>query len=194
MNNAPVSATVYIWYPWGGNFGHASMYIGDPNIGRWVEYACDRFSISGRRSVYNSSYISWWPSVTAGVFDKAEHQTALFLKEDVVAECARPHVVYTLHGLNEQGMRTAWLNIRDKPNAHYQLLRKSCATVVLSVLKAGGALEKLSLAKRGWFSNNLYLSPKNVAQVCNELRDAGFATKVKSMRCPEKGAFNFGLR
>ncbi len=127
MNNTPVSATVYIWYPWGGNFGHASMYIGDPNIGRWVEYACDRFSISGRRSVYNSSYISWWPSVTAGVFDKAEHQTALFLKEDVVSECARPHVVYTLHGLNEQGMRTAWLNIRDKPNAHYQLLRKSCA-------------------------------------------------------------------
>lgn len=101
-----------------------------------------------------------------------------------MAERARSHVVYTLHGLNEQEMRTAWLSIRDKPHAHYQTLRKSCATVVLSVLKAGGALEKLPLAKRIWFSNNVFLTPINIAQVCNELRDAKSATKVRSMRCP----------
>lgn len=74
------------------------------------------------------------------------------------------------------------------------MLRKSCSTVVLRVLKAGGALNKLSAAKRAWFSNNLYVTPKNVAQICNELRDAGLATKAKSQNCPGKDSFMFGLR
>jgi len=201
MNQSLVSAIVYIWYPLDGNIGHAAMYIGNPVFGRITEQAYDNFRNDGDRerskeliALHNVNYISWWPAEDGTPFNKPKEGRKFFLEEDIKAEDAKPHVVYTLHGLDVQAMRSAWLSIRSKPDAHYQMLRKSCATVVLRVLKAGGALEKISLAKRGWYSSNLYVTPKNIAQVCNELRDAGNADKVKDRNCPEKGAFSFGFR
>lgn len=201
MSNSLVSAIVYIWYPKGENIGHAAMYIGDPVFGRCAEQRYDSFRNDRERAKYkdlierhNVNYISWWPDDSAHPFSKTKQDRKFFLEEDVKEEGAKPHVVYTVHGLDMPAMRTAWLQIRSKPDAHYQMLRKSCATVVLRVLKAGGALQKLPLHKRAWFSNNLYVSPKNIAQVCNELRDAGLAKKVKDNDCPAKGAFSFGLR
>ncbi|MFJ7797218.1 hypothetical protein [Pseudomonas sp. NPDC096950] len=201
MSNSLITAIVYIWYPDDGNIGHAAMYIGNPVFGRFAEQAYDSFRNDGDRArnkefieLYNVNYISWWPDGGGTPINKLKQGRKFFLEEDVKAEGAKPHVVYILHGLNLQAMRSAWLKIRSKPDAHYQMLRKSCATVVLRVLKAGGALEKLSLAKRAWFSNNLYVSPKNIAQICTELRDVGLAKKVKDKNCPEKGSFSFGLR
>jgi len=106
----------------------------------------------------------------------------------------RPHVVYTLCRLDVARMREEWETIRRDPSPHYNLLRKNCATMVLRVLKAGGALEGLPLTKSAWFSNNIYVSPKNVAQICNELRNIGYAAKMKDADCPAKGRFFFGLR
>ncbi|KAF1008788.1 MAG: Multifunctional-autoprocessing repeats-in-toxin [Pseudomonas fluorescens] len=176
-------------------------YIGDPVIGRIMEVQYDRYRNDGERDrdrafieQYNTSYVSWWPQGQASFTSKLAQERNLFLETDITCEGSRPHVVYTLSGLNMQAMQAEWLNIRSKPNAHYQLLRKSCSTVVMRVLKAGGALNKLPMAKRAWFANNLYITPKNIAQVCNELRDAGYASKAKSANCPEKGAFMFGLR
>ena len=60
--------------------------------------------------------------------------------------------------------------------------------------KAGGALNRLPAVKRAWFSSSLYVTPKNIGQICNELRDAGLATKAKSANCLEKGSFMFELR
>jgi hypothetical protein len=141
---------------------------------------------------HNISYVSWWPAQDAGLTDKKLQKRKLFLEEDIEAEGAAPHVVYTLYDLDAGAMRNKWQEIREKPNAHYQLLRKSCSTIVLRVMKAGGALEKLPVLKRGWFGTNAYVTPKNVAQVCNELRDAGFASKDKDKGCPPKGGLSLG--
>lgn len=195
------SVVVYIWYPHGADVGHAAMYIGDPVIGKMIEVRYDRYRNDGERDrdrafieQYNTAYVSWWPEGRAALTGKQPQERNLFLESDIRAEGCKPHVVYTLTGLNMQAMQAEWYSIRNKPNANYQMLRKSCSTVVLRVLKAGGALSKLTAVKRAWFSSNLYVTPKNIAQLCNELRDAGLATKAKSANCPEKGAFMFGLR
>ncbi|MGY1919643.1 hypothetical protein [Pseudomonas tolaasii] len=198
---SPASVVVYIWYPHGANIGHAAMYIGDPVIGKMIEVRYDRYRNDGERDrdrafieQYNTAYVSWWPEGRAAKTGKQLQERNLFLESDISAEGGKPHVVYTISGLNMQAMQAEWYSIRSKPNANYQMLRKSCSTIVLRVLKAGGALEELPAIKRAWFSNNLYVTPKNIAQICNELRDRGLATKAKSANCPEKGAFMFGLR
>ena len=201
MNRGVVSAVVYIWYPEVGAMGHASMYIGDPLFGKLVEHRYDGFSSPVERerhkpliAKHNKHYVSWWPSQEAGLLTRLKQDRKFFLEDDIKAECAKPHVIYTLYGLDVQAMRCAWMIIHDKPDATYHTLHKNCASVVLRVLRAGGALHKLSLIKQGWFSGFLYVTPKHIAQICNELRDAGHADKVKDRNCPEKGPFSFGLR
>jgi hypothetical protein len=195
------SAVVYIWYPEGENVGHAAMYLGDPTVGRVVEQRYDQYVNPVVRKAnisllerFNENYVSWWPLDGAGMMDKKPQARKFFLEEDIVLEQSDPHVVYEIDGLDLAAMRTAWFQIKRKQGAHYQMFRKSCATVVLRVLKAGGAFSKISGAKALWLSHNSYVTPKNVAQLCNELRDAGHATKSKNANCPEKGPFRFGLR
>lgn len=174
------------------------MYIGNQLLRRPIEHSYADFKNKPNMGPmileHNTSYVSWWPLGGAGPTEKKPQARKLFLEEDIEAEGTPPHVAYTLYDLEAGAMRSKWQDIREKPGANYQFLRKSCATIVLRVLKAGGALEKIPILKRGWFSNNLYVTPKNIAQVCNELRDAGFADKNKDESCPAKGGFMFGLR
>ena len=201
MSGVRVNAIVYIWYPEDEKMGHAALYIGDPISRMALDLPYDAFHNKYARQAHkdyiarqNTNYVSWWPEKAAGAFNKINQSRSFFLEEDIEAEQADPHVVYKIRGLDEQAMSMAWEDIRNKPDAHYQFLRKNCATVVMRVLKAGGALQRLPLVKRGWFSHSLYVTPKNIAQVCNELRDAGLAQKVKDRYCPSKQGFNFGLR
>jgi hypothetical protein len=44
-----------------------------------------------------------------------------------------------LKDLDIAAMKQAWDNLRNKPNAHWKLFDKNCATTVARVLKASGA-------------------------------------------------------
>jgi hypothetical protein len=135
---------------------------------------------------YNDNYVSWWPDEYSGMTGRQTAAPKLRLYQDISEEDSQPHVVYTVYGLNVPAMRTKWQQIRGKEGATYQLVRKSCATIVMRVLDAGGALSKLSLPKSLWFGNRLYWTPKRLAQVCNQLRDKDLAVKRKAGNCPGK--------
>ena len=166
-------ARVYIWYPDGENIGHASMHIGDhqePDNRNW--------------------YVSWWPQGGAGLTDIRDAAPNTF-NGDVAAEGGQPHVVYELEHLNISTMKAEWDAIRNKPQAHYRLLPKNCSTIVARVLRAGGAGRHLNAVKELSYAHNAYWTPKNVAQFCNQLRDAGQARKIKAVNCPTKGDNKF---
>ena len=196
---ANASVVVYIWYPHGADVGHAAMYIGDPVIGKMIEVRYDRYRNNGERDrdrafieQYNTAYVSWWPEGRAALTGKQPQGRNLFLESDISAEGSPPHLVYTISGLDVANMRAEWFKIRNKTNAHYDLFRKNCSTIVLRILTAGGALKNLTTAKHLWFSNNLYVTPKNIAQICNELRNLNMAVKARSSNCPQR-EFMFGL-
>ena len=200
MPTGPVSARVFIWYPKGGDIGHAAMYLGNYEIGRKFEMSLDPNNLDafvmtsalehamGADGIhYNDNYVSWWPDRYAGAFTPQQSvEAAHGLYHDVREEGSEPHVAYDLYGLDVARMRARWRETRDKPGAHYNLYRKNCADLVLRVLVAGGALAKLDTAKAAWFGHNLISTPKKVAQLCNELRDAGWATKSKAGNCPSR--------
>lgn len=174
------SGTVYIWYPHGDQVGHASMHIGghtEPDSTDW--------------------YVSWWPATGEVWMQPCQNNT---FADDLSpnGEGGPAHVIYQLYGGDVTEMKTAWDTIRNKPGAHYDLLKKSCSTIVARIIRAGGHHKELGKIKRAGYAHNVYWTPKDVAQLCNELRDNGAATKVKSAGCPTKGnsklAVVIGLR
>ena len=193
------SGRVYIWYPEAGNVGHASMYLGNYEVGKSFEMSIDplspdfvRLSDSERKAnlsfmMFNDNYVSWWPNGEAGMFNpKAKAVPKNGLYEDIKEEGSEPHVVYEIFGCDVTAMRRLWEESRDKTGANYQLYRKNCSDLVMRVLRAGGALSKLGTIRGGYFGRNLITTPKDVAVVCNKLRDAGWAVKTKAGNCPSK--------
>jgi hypothetical protein len=200
------TARVFIWYPHKDNngskhVGHCSMYIGNYEVGKNFELSLDPRSPDsvmptalecdlGLNGVhYNANYVSWWPcaGIQGTATERGPAKAQLGLYRDVRQERSEPHVVYDLYGLNVGAMRSCWQQTRDKPGATYQFLRKSCATIVMKVLEAGGALSQIGKLNSLWFGDRLYWTPKRVAQICNLLRDQNLAVKTKAGHCPEKG-------
>ncbi|QHF44927.1 hypothetical protein PspS35_14495 [Pseudomonas sp. S35] len=189
------SAVVFIWLPVNTmhvlNIGHAAMYIGDPRIDgteecRYKDYESSMHRIADIENIEkrNTNYVSWWPAIPVRGFNTESQKRKLFLESDLIAEGQVPHLVYRVYGLDVANMRNEWFKIRNKPDAHFQMLRKNCSTIVFRVLKAGGALDKLPTAKHIWFANNLYLAPLNIMQICNELCDINMAHRRASRNCP----------
>ncbi|MBP0494312.1 hypothetical protein [Roseomonas indoligenes] len=186
-----ITASVYIWYPSGSHIGHASMFIGTHEFNKSFEDIMGPSGVPVTASLgnpvvradlerfYGNAYVSWWPDDTKS-FNKAPQDRNMSLWQDKDAEGSWPHTTYRVHNLNGGSMWAEWKSIMDKKGGNYNLLRKNCSTIVLRVLKAGGVMSKMSIHKRAWFTNNLYVTPKNVAQVCNDLRDNGHADKVKA--------------
>lgn len=182
------TAKVYIWYPNDGMVGHASMHIGAQVNAHGTNW-----------------YVSWWPddgTMAAGgagptVTCSAQPRTFAYDKSDD-GEGSKPHVIYKLTGLDIAAMKAEWDGTKNKANAHYRFLPKNCSTIVARILRAGGADKMLSAAARLSYAHNVYWTPKNVAQFCNQLCDAGNGTKHKNPSCPGKlnsvGAVLLGLR
>jgi hypothetical protein len=207
MPQGQPTARVFIWYPHKDNYddthvGHASMYIGNYEVGLSFELSLDpnspdhvmtsalerNYGLAGIH--YNDNYVSWWPGGGGRSFQRVPANNGKFqngLWSDCDEEESEPHVVYDLYGLNVAAMRACWKETREKPGASYQFVRKSCATIVMRVLEAGGALTKIGKLNNLWFGNRLYWTPKRVAQVCNQLRDKDLAVKTKAGNCPHKG-------
>jgi hypothetical protein len=201
MVDGPVSGTVYIWYPKDGRVGHASMYIGDIDIGskfdQFIGQVQPASFVQGVTHHMNDNYVSWWPDDDKDLLTtKSEPMNEL--QDDVDSEGhEQAHVKYTLYGLDKTKMRAKWHSIRGKQDSHYKLHIKNCSTIVARVLRAGGASE-LAGAKSIWFAHNMIWTPKKVAGLCNVLRDKGYATKDR-WNCPMKNDVSklyrfFGMR
>lgn len=168
-----VTARVYIWYPEDRNVGHASMHIGghtDPKTNQW--------------------YVSWWPRRRAGLLS-TESGEARCYNSDCRSEGSKdspkpPHVTYEIEGMAVDQMKAEWDTIRTKDGASYRMLVKSCSTVVARVLMAGGAKTMMSKADAVLYGNNLYWTPKDVAQVCDKIKAKGFSVNKIENNKPSK--------
>jgi hypothetical protein len=69
-----------------------------------------------------------------------------------------------LKGLDIVAMKQAWDNLRNKPNAHWKLFDKNCATGVARVLKAGGADDYATKAQNQavWWPSDLIKYAKSM--------------------------------
>jgi hypothetical protein len=166
-----INARVHIWYPDGENVGHASMHIGNRDDEDDIMF-----------------YVSWWPQGEAGIVGAHLASPSTFSwDKSPSGEGCDPHVTYEIEGLFEEHMKIEWDAIMNKPNAHYMFLPKNCSTIVARVLKAGGATEMMSTANALIYGHNVYWTPKDVAQLCDKIKDEGFlVNKIKSAGCPTK--------
>ncbi|MBD2811309.1 hypothetical protein ID853_10545 [Xenorhabdus sp. Vera] len=116
-----------------------------------------------------------------------------------------PHLEYYLLDLdvpemqrkkNEMYNGKMYGNLRFAPT--YNGIYKNCSTMVARILKAGGVENLLNLVQRIGYAKNIYWTPKDIAQLCNELRNNDKAVKIKSTDCPDKLESSFktliGLR
>ena len=124
--------------------------------------------------------------------EKAKPKT---LSEDIATEKAQPHVEYLLYDRDEETgeqfldvneMREEWRSIRHKKDATYRTLAKNCSTIVGRVLRAGGVENLVGRIKAISYSHNMYWTPKDVAQLCDQLVKRGYAEKENSFGKPGK--------
>lgn len=118
--------TVYVWLPKRvanqKNVGHASLQVDD------------------------RAYVSWWPSVPAGISgDFAPIRNKSFAS-DMRDEGCRADWTVRLRGLDEQAILSWWSSfglVRDGhlllgPLQSYSLIHRNCSTVVATALKLAG--------------------------------------------------------
>lgn len=174
-----ISGVAFIWYPSGGNIGHASLQIGST-------YSPDR-------------YVSWWPEGTAKPFRKEKARESWFyigdtfqkgkhatLQTDISDEGEEAHVTYLLKEdyFSENLMLAEWNRIEQKPNAHYMLLSKNCSHIVSRVLAAGyrGENNIFSVLTKNWHITK----PRNIATTLNNLRSKNQVIKKVSNSIPKR--------
>jgi hypothetical protein len=144
--------TVLIWenniidtgHTW---IGHAAMKIG----GNWTGPNVD-----------DDDYVSWWPDGPSGKKEEADADPNKHLVTDILSEGYLPDHIIEINTTPNQElvMKAAWIAIRDKPNAHYKMLRKNCSTIVARVLRAGGYSAGTYAGL--WYDHCLVWMPHNV--------------------------------
>ncbi len=104
-----------------------------------------------------------------------------------------PHLTYYLIDLDVKKMQQRKNKIYHTEtygNTHwvhsYNPINKNCATIVAKILKAGGVESFLNTPQKIGYGRNLYWTPKDIAQLCNELRNNGKAVKIREIDCPSK--------
>ena len=163
------NAWVLIWYPHGGNAGHASMFIGDISE--------------------TSPYVSWWPHTEDKkiLFSKYPSRIAYVgdtsttnYDLDAYAESSPPDVIYGLIDLNENAMKMAWYDIcHKKGGSSFRTAGKNCANIVSRVINAGNTDSHLRTRAFGYMQGGFIpCTPKRVAVACNYLRDKDLAVKI----------------
>ncbi|MBD2794981.1 hypothetical protein ID856_00280 [Xenorhabdus sp. 18] len=178
-----VDAVVYIWYPCRSfAVGHVSIYIGGVPQYPWENLCPQRPP--------NDNYVSFLaePDISRGILSCAGALNSL--QADFVDP---PHVEYYLIGLDVEKMQHKKREIYNGKRygtyhmSHsYNSINKNCATMVANILKAGGVENLLNTIQRIGYAKNIYWTPKDIAQLCNELRNNDKAVKVKQLDCPNK--------
>ncbi|PHM66795.1 Autotransporter adhesin [Xenorhabdus stockiae] len=121
----------------------------------------------------------------AGVFGNTQDDFAV-----------QPHLEYYLIGLDVEKMQAKKNEIysgktygNHQISHSYNLVNKNCAVMVARILKAGDVDSLLTNIQKIGYGKNIYWTPKDIAQLCNQLRNNDFAVKVRGLDCPDK----FGL-
>ncbi|WP_340609940.1 hypothetical protein [Xenorhabdus bharatensis] len=105
----------------------------------------------------------------------------------------QPHLEYYLIGLDVEKMQAKKKEIYDgKTYGNHQIshsynpVNKNCAVMVARILKSGGVDSLLTKTQKIGYGKNIYWTPKDIAQLCNQLRNNEFAVKVRGLDCPDK--------
>jgi hypothetical protein len=163
------NAWVLIWYPDGGNVGHASMFIGDIQE--------------------TSPYVSWWPQTEdkkimfgkypSRISCQGNTSTTTY-RSDAHTEGNAPDVVYGLVNLDESAMKIAWHDICHKAGgSSFRTVGKNCADIVSRVINAGLIGSPFRAKAFGCMHGGfLPCTPKRVGIACNYLRDKDVALKI----------------
>jgi hypothetical protein len=80
-----------------------------------------------------------------------------------------PDHMIPLGALDQLKMQAAWNAIRDKPDAHYRLMRKNCSTIAARVIRAGMGTKQLVLSpllthKAWWTPHDVLLLAQSCAK------------------------------
>ncbi|TPG62749.1 hypothetical protein [Ewingella americana] len=158
-----INVWVLIWYSKGIRMGHASMFIGHLDN--------------------ESNYVSWRPNIAGGrvLLHKYQAAVANNYEIDYGIERRGPDVLYGVKSLNSSAMRKTWREIchkKDHPSFH--AISKNGACIVNRILKTGLANSHLRDKKFGFMVDRFSIStPKQIAAVCNTLRDNNMALKIR---------------
>jgi hypothetical protein len=142
-----MSTTFYVWYPEGGNVGHASIKIG-------------------------STYMSWWPKMDSlmesivGLAVGTAFITPTY-QNDVTWEGKEPDYVGDHFGWDDIKAIQFW-NTQCVPSyAHrYNFVTCNCASMVVKILRASGALDG-EVALNTWLGikDTYAISPPDIMRV-----------------------------
>jgi hypothetical protein len=170
----PRCTTVFVWEPVAG-VGHAAIAIGDQarfTKGHWYDQTV--------------GYASWFPGQHLDDPDESGADASgllpgvMYMKQsctfedDCNSEGGLPEHAIPVRGLRVSSMMTRWTEIRDKPNAHYRLLRKNCSTIVARILRAGFAgLTNWQVAKLHFYAHKPYWTPEDIRTFAQTIRTMG---------------------
>lgn len=181
-NGQHLSVVIY-WHPRKGpdavQNGHAALII---DADEWLNAPITDQLSSFPPCYHNTEwYVSWlggkidWkPGVGSwggnkGVFSKFLDDMCVWGGEQVAATAPYADLRWpirwvALQGLRVNDMRDAWDAARTKTGAHWNLLRKNCATMVHTVLKAGGGDQFATAHKKQlvWWPSDLIRYAKSM--------------------------------
>ena len=143
-----VKVNIWNYHSLESNVGHASLNIG------------------------GNLYISWWPQ--SGKRGRALVRKVPAVRMTYDEDCKKEGgiedmSVNVLGDINEAAIRRWWQQLLQS-GKEYHLTNFNCCTVVYEALKAGGALNRLTMDRRQfWRESRLWL-PHNITDFSMELR------------------------
>ncbi|WP_158815636.1 LamG-like jellyroll fold domain-containing protein [Methylocapsa sp. S129] len=139
----------------------------------WSYVSFDRGQGHASMSLSDETYISWWPKGIATIWNLngvaqdfyADHVIDRTYSDDITGEgdpnfnpptiFRDPDYRIKIFGLDEAAIKTWWANQQLTEN--YRLIDMNCSTVVYKALCAGGALDKLTVEDRTYWTDPVRL-------------------------------------
>jgi hypothetical protein len=138
-----------IWNPSDSGVGHASVFIQQPEGGSPEDDVSCYASLFPGSDTRTGETGASKEHLGPGRMLSAKFKTFL---RDCAAESGKKHRfrlpdhMIPLGALDQLKMQAAWNAIRDKPEAHYRLVRKNCSTIAARVIRAGMGTKQLVLS------------------------------------------------
>ena len=172
-----------IWTPSAGRgFGHASVFIQEPQ-GAFPEddTSCYASLFPGKdvdtgRPGARKEHLGRGRMLTADFTSFVVDCESESGKEDIYR---LPDHMIAMGGLNTLDMQAAWNAIRDKPDAHYRLMRKNCSTVAARIIRAG--MKRTQLALSPLLTHKTWWTPHDVLLLAQSLPKSDYERRVDDL-------------
>lgn len=172
-----------IWTPSAGRgYGHASVFIQEPR-GTFPEDDTSCYA-----SLFPGEDVETGESgVRKEHLGRGRKLTAEFTSfvEDCASESGKegifrlPDHMIPMGGLDMLKMQAAWNAIRDKPDAHYRLMRKNCATVAARIIRAGMARTQVALSPL--LTHKTWWTPHDVLLLAQALPKSDYDRRIDDL-------------